>query len=79
MDRLSLNHKARCLVIVAGEVIEGRIENRAREIALRRNATEIIPADVHRATTEFLRDELSTLPHLIEKTMEDYEHRTKAA
>jgi len=79
MDRPTLTHEARCLVIVAGGVLERCIEDRAREIADRRAAAEIVPEDIKKATTEFLRDELSDLPHLIEQALDNYEHRSSKA
>lgn len=80
MDRPKLTHESRCLVILAGHVLERCIETRAREIASDRSAVEISPEDVEKASAEFLRDGLSDLPHLIEQALDRY-HResTKAA
>ena len=79
MDRLKLTHESRCLVILAGGVLEQRIENRARGIANSRSAAEIVPEDVKKATTEFLRKELFDLPRLIEEAISSYEHRSNEA
>lgn len=79
MDRPMLTHEARCLVILAGGVLERCIENRAREIAASRSADEIAPEDIDKATTEFLREELSDLPHLIEEAIDKYKHRSSKA
>lgn len=79
MGRPTLTHESRCLVILAGGVLERCIENRARTIAASRSADEIAPEDVKNAVTEFLREGLSDLPHLIEQAMDDYEHRSSKA
>ena len=79
MDRPKLTYEARCLVILAGSVLERCIENRAREIAGGRAAAEIAPEDV-KAAAGFLREDVSDLPRLIEQAMDNYKHRsTKAA
>lgn len=79
MDRLKLTHESRCLLIVAGAALERRIESRAREIAGGRAAAEIAREDVIKATAEFLAEELSNLPHLIEHAMDDYERQLNKA
>lgn len=79
MDRLKLTHESRCLVILAGGVLERCIEDRARGIANSRSAAEIAPQDVEKATTEFLGEELSDLPRLIEEAISSYEHRSSEA
>lgn len=79
-DRPVFTHEARCFAILAGGVLERCIEGRARRIAASRSASEIVPEDVERATKEFLEEELSSLPHLIEQAIERYKHQsTKAA
>ena len=79
MDRPVLTREARCLVILAGGVLERRIENRARTIADSRAAVEIAPEDVEKATTEFLKEKLPDLPHLIEEAIENYKRRSSKA
>jgi len=79
MDRLELTHEARCLVIVAGAALERRLEYRAREIADARAAAEIAREDVTNAITEFLADELSNLPHLIERAIDNYQQQLSKA
>ncbi len=79
MDRLKLTHEARCLVIVAGAALERRIENRAREIADGRAAAEIAREDVMKATAEFLAEELSNLPNLVERAIDDYQRQLSKA
>lgn len=80
MDRPVLTHEARCLVILAGGVLEQCIEQRAREIAGSRSDTEITPEDVQTATAEFLAQGLSELPHQIDRAINEHWHGlTKAA
>ena len=79
MDRLKLTHEARCLLIVAGAALERRIENLAREIADARAAAEIAREDVTKATAEFLAKELSDLPNLIERAIDDYQQQLSKA
>lgn len=80
MDRPKLTHESRCLVILAGHVLERCIETRAREIAGSRSVGEISPEDVERATAEFLREGLSELPCLIEQAIDRYHRQSiKAA
>lgn len=79
MDRPRLTHEARCFVILAGGVLERCIESRARKIAGDRAAAEIVREDVEKATTHFLREELSDLPDLIEQAIDNYKHRSSKA
>ena len=79
MDRPKLTHEARCLIIVAGRVLEGGIEKRARRIAESRAASEIAPEDIEKASAEFFSKELSDLPHLIEQAIDNYKHRSSKA
>ena len=79
MDRPMLTHEARCLVILAGGVLERCIENRARKIADSRAAAEIAREDVEKATTEFLTEELSALPNLVEQAIDNYKCRSSKA
>lgn len=79
MDRLKLTHEARCLLIVAGGALERRIENRALEISEGREAAEVALEDVKKAITEFLAEELSNLPHLIERAIDNYQRQLSKA
>ena len=79
MDRPKPTHEARCYVILAGGVLERCIESRAQKIAASRSAAEIVPEDVEKATTEFLEEELSSLPQLIEQAIARYKHRPSKA
>ena len=79
MDKPPVTHEARCLIILAGGVLERWIESRARGIAENRAAIEIAPEDVRKAAVEFLKEELSTLPRLIEHAIDDYEHASNKA
>ena len=80
MDRLKLTHEARCLIIVAGGVLERGIEKRARRIAEGRAASEIAPEDIEKAAKQFFEEGLSDLPRLIEQAIDNYKHQsTKAA
>lgn len=79
MGRPVLTHESRCLIITAGGVLERCIENRARTVAASRSADEITPDDIEKATAEFLREELSSLPHFVQRAMNDYQHRTSKA
>ena len=80
MDPPVFTHEARCFAILAGGVLERCIEIRARRIAASRSAREIVREDVEKATAEFLEEELSSLPHLIEQAIEEYKDQsTKAA
>jgi hypothetical protein len=76
MDQPVFTHEARCFAILAGGVLERCIERRARRIAAGRSAREIVAEDVRRATREFLEEELSNLPHLIERAIEDYKRQS---
>lgn len=80
MDKPTLTHEARCLLIVAGGVLEDCIRSRARIIATNRSAEQISPEDVEQATAEFLREELSDLPHLVQQSQSEFRnHSNKAA
>ena len=79
MDRPVLTREARCLVILAGGVLERRIEKHAREIARSRAAVEIAPEDVEKATAEFLGAKLSDLPRLINEAIDSYKRRLNKA
>lgn len=79
MDQLQLTREARCLLIVAGGALERRIENCAREIADARAAAEITREDVRKAIGEFLAEELSSLPHLIERAIDNYQRQLSKA
>jgi len=80
MDRPKLTHEARCLIIVAGTVLEGCIEDRAEELAASRSAAEITPEDVENAAKQFFDEGLSDLPALVEQAIDRYKRRsTKAA
>lgn len=70
MVEFTLTHEARCLVILAGGVLERCIENRAREIAESRSDVQITPEDVQKATAEILKKGLCNLPPLIEQAFE---------
>ena len=69
MDRPTLTHEARCLLIVAGGVLERRIESRARAIAADQSAKQISPENIEQATEEFLREGLSDFPHLVQQAL----------
>ena len=79
MGQTKLTHEARCLVILAGSVLERCIEKRARKIADSRAMSETAPEDVERATKEFLEEELSDLPQLIQQAIDNYKHRSNKA
>lgn len=79
MDRPTLTHESRCLVILAGGVLERCIEDRARTIAASRSADEIVPEDVKKATAEFLAEQLSDLPNLVERAMSKFQCRSSKA
>lgn len=72
-------HDARCLLILAGGVLEWRIEDQARRIAEKRGAAQIEPDDVRAATTHVLREDLSQIPHLIEQELDGYTARKRSA
>jgi hypothetical protein len=73
MYKPALTHESRCLLIVAGDAIERCIENRARAIATSRSDEQILPDDIEKATEEFLREELSDLPQLIQRAMSKFQ------
>jgi len=79
MGRPTLTHESRCLVILAGGVLERCIEDRARTIAANRSADEIVPEDVEKATAEFLAEQLSDLPHFVQRAMSEYRCRSSKA
>ncbi len=79
MDRLELTREAQCLVVVAGAALERHIENCAREIADARTAAEVAREDVEKATAEFLAEELSDLPHMIERAIDNYQRQLSKA
>lgn len=79
MGRPTLTHESRCLVILAGGVLERCIEDRARTIAANRSADEIVPEDVERAAAEFLREELSDLPRFVQEAMNKSRYRSSKA
>ena len=72
MRKPALSHEARCLLILAGGVLERRIENRAQTIADNRSADQISPEDIEMATVEFLRGDLSDLPNLVRKAISNH-------
>ena len=76
MDRIRLSHEARCLTIVAGDVLERCIEDRARAIAVSRSAAVISEDDVTQATREFFNEGLAKLPDLISRATEDFKRRS---
>ena len=79
MNQPPLTHEARCLVVLAGGVLERCIEDYARKIAHGRATAEIGPDDVKKATTEFFNEELPGLPRLIEQAIDQYQHQTRKA
>ena len=79
MDRPTLTHESRCLLILAGGVLEWRIEYRARTIAANRSGHEILPEDVEKATAEFFTEELSDLPRLVREAMSKSRYRSSKA
>jgi len=79
MDQPMFTHEARCLVIVAGGVLERCIEKCARKIADSRAAAEIVGEDIEKAATELLREELSDLPDLIEQAIDNYKQQARKA
>ena len=79
MDRPMLTHEARCVVILAGGVLERCIEDRAREIAVTRGAAEIAREDVEKAAAELLGEGLPDLPRLIERAINSYKQRSRKA
>ena len=79
MGKPTLTHESRCLLILAGGVLERRIENRARTIATSRSAEQISREDIEKATADFLREELSDLPHLVRQAMSKHRYRSSKA
>jgi hypothetical protein len=79
MGKPVLAHESRCLLILAGGVLERRIECRARTIAASRSAEQISPEDVKKATAEFLLEELSDLPQLVQRAMSKHRNRSSKA
>lgn len=79
MTHLKLTRDAGCLRIVAGGILERRIEDRARDLALCRGATAIEPEDVRKAITEVVHQEWSDLPQLIEQEVDACAERSKSA
>jgi len=79
MERPQPSHDARCLVILAGAVLEQLIEDYARRIAEDRGSAQIEPGDVRAAATQVLREEISRLPTVIEQELDDYAVRKKRA
>jgi len=79
MEKIKLTHESRCLVILIGGVLEGCIEKRSRSIADSRSADKILPEDIDKALSEFLKEELSNLPHLIEQAIVNYRRQTTKA
>ena len=77
MGKPTLTHEARCLLILAGGVLERCIEDRARTIAASRSADEISPEDVEKATADFLREELSDLPGFVQQAMNKHRYRSR--
>ena len=75
----NLTHDARCLVILAGGVLERRIEDHARRIAEKRGSAQIEPDDVSAAATQVLREDLSQLPQVIEQELTAYTARKRNA
>jgi hypothetical protein len=72
MERPVLTHESRCLLIVAGSVIEYNVEDRARAIAASRSAKEITPDDVRKAMEEFFHEQLSDLPRLVQQAVNKF-------
>jgi hypothetical protein len=79
MDKPALTHEARCLLIVARGVLERCIRSRAQMIATSRLADEISPEDVEQATAEFLREELSGLPDLVQQALSEFQNCSNKA
>lgn len=79
MARLIPTHEARCLVVLAGQVLERHIEERARGIAESRGASQVESEDVRAGATEVLRENLSQLPAIIEHELEGFEARNRSA
>ena len=79
MERPKLTRESRCLVIVAGGVLERCIENRARAIAASRSADMIIREDVEAAAADFFADGLSDLPHLVQRAMSEFQYPSSKA
>jgi hypothetical protein len=79
MGQPILTHESRCLVILAGRVLERCIEDRARTIVGSRSSDVITPEDIKKATTEFLREDLSNLPDLLQHAMDKSAFRSSKA
>ncbi len=79
MVKLRTSHEARCLVVLAGQVLERQIEQLATRIAVARGAELIEPDDVRAGTAEVLRDFWSSLPSIIEQELDGFEARNRSA
>ena len=81
MVKLRTSHEARCLVVLAGQVLERQIEQIATRIAAAaaRGADLIEPDDVRAGTAEVLRDFWSSLPSIIEQELDGFEARNRSA
>jgi hypothetical protein len=79
MSKPALSHEARCLLILAGGALERCIEDRARTIAASRSAEQISAEDIEKATAEFLREELSVLPHLVQSAQSKHRNCSSKA
>lgn len=79
MDQPKLTHEARCLIIVAGGVLESRLKNLAQSIAEARGAVQIAGEDVDEAVRAFLGEQIPQLPHLIESAIDEYKRRSAKA
>lgn len=74
-----LTRESRCLLVVARGVLERCIEERAQAIAAGRSADEIAPEDVELAAAEFLAEDLSVLPRLVQKAVTEFRCRRSRA
>lgn len=79
--KLRTSHEARCLVVLAGQVVERQIEQRATRIAAAaaRGSELIGPDDIRAGTAEVLRDIWSSLPSIIEQELDGFEARNRSA
>jgi hypothetical protein len=74
-----LTHEAKCLVVLAGGVLERFIEKRARRIADSRHSEQTTSIDVENAIDGLTAEELADLPHLIERALDTYKRQSSRA
>ena len=80
MVKIRTSHEARCLVVLAGQVLERQIEQIATRIAAAARGADLIePDDVRAGTAEVLRDFWSSLPSIIEQELDGFEARNRSA